>query len=74
MTHKAALFLAANARSPVVYGSVLTDPRWRGDGPPPSRGCYYRLADGKTFRLGLADCRAVVAPRWAFEDAIAEAV
>lgn len=68
MTHKANLFIEANKRSPVVYGSVITDRRFRGDGPPPSRGCCYRLANGETFRLALRDVRAVGQPRWAHED------
>lgn len=61
MTHKAAKFLEANKRSPVVYGSV-TGP----DGAP--TGCYYRLADGKTFELTSAELRSMPPPRWALEE------
>lgn len=68
MTQKAHLFIAANERSPVVYGSVITPSRWQGRGPPPSKGCYFRLRDGQTFRLGLADLRSMdCGPRWDFE-------
>jgi hypothetical protein len=65
---KAETFLRANERSPVVYASVVTDPHWRGEGLPPSRGCYYRLQNGQTFKLGLRDVRAIGEPRWAFEE------
>lgn len=70
---KAENFRRANEQSPVVYGSVLTDPKWRGDGPPPSQGVYYRLADGTTHKLGIKAVRALGdhKPRWAFEDAYA---
>lgn len=57
MTRASRNFSNANAASPVVYGSVL-------DGP--LGGCFYRLADGKTFTLTAHDCRQVE-PRWAFE-------
>ena len=56
MTRRARSFLDANAQSPVVYGSV------KGDG---GDGCFYRLADGRTFDLSLLDCRYVGIPRWA---------
>lgn len=62
-------FRRANELSPVVYGSVITAPRWRGEGPPPSQGVFYRLANGKTFKLGVKAVRALGQPRWAFEDA-----
>ena len=63
-------FRRANEASPVVYGSVITNPRYRGEGPPPSQGVYYRLANGKTFKLGLKALRALGdwTPRWHFWD------
>jgi hypothetical protein len=68
MTQKAHLFMAANEQSPVVYGSVITPARWQGRGRPPSKGCYFRLKDGQTFTLGLADLRAMERePRWDLE-------
>jgi hypothetical protein len=70
MTDKAKLFVHANRNSPVVYGSVIAAKRHRGEGPPPALGCYYRLANGKTFKLGVRDVRALpAAPRWAFDEA-----
>jgi hypothetical protein len=59
MSLKVQRFITANARSPVVYGSV-TGP----EGAPD--GCLYRLRDGATFTLTSAECRAVE-PRWAFD-------
>lgn len=58
MTKKAREFREANRRSPVVYGSAI------GDG---GRGAYYRLEDGKTFRLGKADCAAAGMPLWPWD-------
>ena len=55
---KVARFKAANAASPVVYGSALSD---RG-------GCYYRLDDGSKFRLTRDECGAVGYPRWKLEE------
>jgi hypothetical protein len=53
VTLRAKLFLEANARSPVVYGSV-------------ENGCVYRLADGSRWHLSHKDCRALGRqPRWA---------
>lgn len=49
-------FVAANAKSPVVYGAVI------GRG---GKGCTYRLADGQEFRLSSADCREIGKPNWA---------
>lgn len=60
MTHKALLFIKANAASPVVYGSVI------GEG---GHGCYYRLEDGSTFELSAKECRQIGQPRWAFHEA-----
>lgn len=60
MTRRALQFVAANALSPVVYGSVI------GNG---GRGAVYRLANDLAFRLTANDCRAVAVsgaePRWA---------
>jgi hypothetical protein len=53
MTLKADRFIAANAKSPVVYGSCDAD------------GCTYRLADGSRWQLNRNDCQAVGHPRWA---------
>lgn len=56
MTVRARSFLAANAESRVVYGSV-TDV-----------GVTYRLENGKVFNLSRADCQHVGHPRWAHLD------
>lgn len=56
MTARAQKFVAANALSPVVYGSVV------GSG---GRGAVYRLANGLAFTLSAAECRAVGEIRWA---------
>jgi hypothetical protein len=61
MTHRAHRFVEANKQSPVVYGSV-TGP----EGAP--TGCYYRLADGKTFELTSAELGSMPAPRWALDE------
>lgn len=53
-------FKAANAQSPVVYGSVI------GRG---GEGCIYRLADERVFKLTARECELVGVPRWAFETA-----
>jgi hypothetical protein len=66
-TYRAKRFIEANRKSPIVYGSVLTDPRNCDEhGIPISKGCYYRLASGETFKLNVEDCRAVGFPRWNF--------
>jgi hypothetical protein len=57
LTEKAKRFIAANAESPVVYGSA------QGPAGKPT-GCYYRLANGQTFRLTSAECGQVGMPRW----------
>lgn len=60
MTKRAAEFHTANRLSPVVYGSVL------GQVPDNIKGAYYRLANGSTFKLTVADCRSLPGtPRWA---------
>lgn len=59
MTTRARNFMRANKESAVVYGSVIDVAGTTG------RGCYYRLENGKTFRLTRNDCRAVGHPRWA---------
>ena len=56
MTRNARAFLAANAQSPVVYGSV------KGRG---GAGCIYRLADDTLFDLSALDCHYIGHPRWA---------
>lgn len=61
MTRNATNFARHNAASPVVYGSALGP-----DGNP--SGCFYRLANDKTFTLSSAECR-MVEPRWIFEAA-----
>lgn len=55
---KVASFLAANAKSPVVYGSVLSLQRG---------GAHYRLKDGTTFELNRKECQAIGAGnvKWA---------
>ena len=53
LSDKARAFMAANAKSPVVYGSAQ-----------PGGGGYYRLQDGSTFRLSLYDCRSTPQPKW----------
>lgn len=53
LTDKAKAFLEANAASPVVYGSGR-----------PEGGAYYRLTNGRTFRLSLFECRSLPAPKW----------
>lgn len=57
MSARARNFLAANDRSPVVYGSV------------DDAGVTYRLADGKVFRLNTREARQAPHPRWAFAEA-----
>ncbi|CAB4137249.1 hypothetical protein UFOVP319_18 [uncultured Caudovirales phage] len=47
-------FQEANAASPVVFGSAQ---RVRG-------GVYYRLADGKRFRLTRDECAEIGCPLW----------
>ncbi len=69
MTPKAKQFLAANRRSPVVYGSVIACPRRKQEnGAPLAVGCYYRLDDGSTFRLNRRDLLFVPMPRWSHHD------
>jgi hypothetical protein len=53
MSLKVSRFIEANARSPVVYGSV--------DGLT----CTYRLADGSSWTLSRRECREIGHPRWA---------
>lgn len=53
LSAKAQAFAAANAESPVVFGSAQKN-----------GGAYYRLADGRSFRLSLHDCRSLLAPTW----------
>lgn len=55
MTHKAMLFLKANASSPVEYAAAEID------------GCFYRLASGRTFQLSAKECRQVGRPYWAYD-------
>lgn len=50
---KASRFLDANARSPVVYGSV------------DEHLFTYRLADGSTWVFPRREARAIGHPRWA---------
>jgi hypothetical protein len=50
---KASRFLAANAHSPVVYGSVE------------AHSCTYRLADGSTWTFQRREASALGHPRWA---------
>lgn len=47
-------FIAANAKSPVVAGSVI------GDG---GEGAFYTLSNGRTFSLTADEC-GLVSPRW----------
>jgi hypothetical protein len=58
VTGKALLFADANRESPIVYGSVI------GRG---GQGVFYRLANGRTFKLTAAEC-GMVKPRWSFEE------
>jgi len=51
-------FKAANAKSPVVQGSVLG----------PAGGATYTLKNGKSYTLTAADCRAVGLIRWLGEN------
>lgn len=53
LSDKAKAFMAANAKSPVVYGSAQ-----------PGGGAYYRLRDGSKWRLSLYDCRSTPQPDW----------
>lgn len=47
-------FVAANAKSSVVYGAGF-----------PNGGGSYKLANGKSFELTLAEARSLIeAPRW----------
>jgi hypothetical protein len=48
---KAARFLEANARSPVVYGSVG------------AHDCVYRLADGSSWTFSRREARELGHPR-----------
>jgi hypothetical protein len=57
MTLKTHLFLEANARSPVVYGSV--------DG----NRCTYRLRDGSVWTLSRREAAGIGHPRWAHLEA-----
>jgi hypothetical protein len=50
---KAARFLEANARSPVVYGSVS------------AHQCVYRLEDGSSWTFSRREARELGHPRWA---------
>ncbi len=54
-------FIAANDKSPVVYGAVIEPAPNR-----PGRGGRYRLADGSSHRLGLEACRLLPEgyPKW----------
>lgn len=52
-------FLAANSKSPVVYGRAIEPNPNR-----PAKGAVYRLKNGQEFRLSVADCKAVGMPRW----------
>jgi hypothetical protein len=62
MTYRLAKFIEANRESPVVYGSV-TGP----EGSP--TGCFYRLADDRTFELTSAELRLLPErPRWAVDE------
>ena len=53
LTEHAKTFLEANAASPVVFGSAY-----------PGRGAYYRLKDGRRFRLTIYDVRSLPMPKW----------
>jgi hypothetical protein len=55
MSPKAAAFVAANKKSPVVSGGA------KGRG---GEGGYYTLKSGKTFNLTADECRDVGMPRW----------
>ncbi|ARR54584.1 hypothetical protein HY78_14660 [Rhizorhabdus wittichii DC-6] len=55
MTDNASAFIAANARFPIVAGSV------RGKG---GEGAIYELSNGQTFILSRDDLAAVGMPRW----------
>lgn len=63
MTGKALRFVDANRESPIVYGSVI------GAGGATGRAAtiFYRLANGRTFKLTAAEC-GMVKPRWSFEE------
>ena len=50
MTDKARKFMNANDKSPVVSGAAI------GNG---GEGGFYTLKDGQTFKLSLADCKAL---------------
>lgn len=52
MTRRAKNFLAANAQSPVVYGSAA------------GNGMTYRLANGKVFNLSALDAKQAGHPLW----------
>lgn len=65
MTLKAKRFIAANRESAIVYGSVIGGDR----GPEHVEGCFYRLQNGRTFKLTVEDCRAIAGPRWLHVDA-----
>lgn len=62
MTRKLIDFVAANVGSPVVYGSTI------GAADEPT-GCFYRLANGRSFRLTTAELRRLPpgCPRWSFD-------
>ena len=57
MSLKASRFLDANARSPVVYGSVE------------AHSCTYRLADGSTWTFSRREASQIGHPRWAHLEA-----
>lgn len=60
MTLKAKRFVEANAESPVVYGSIIFS---KGGNV---QGVVYRLEDGRSFTLTVADTRSLPGvPRWA---------
>lgn len=58
MTGKALRFVDANRESPIVYGSAI------GRG---GQGIFFRLADGRTFKLTAPELRTIK-PRWSFEE------
>lgn len=59
MTEKAKEFMRANVQSPVVSGYAIEPNPFK-----PSKGAVYTLKDGRRFRLGVVDCKAMTAPRW----------